>query len=335
MRIDDSFYMSLAINEAWECMLLTYPNPSVGACVVRAGALLGVGAHKRAGSSHAEVVALLNAYESLSGSEVDFDKLNANRAHSFLLENRDIFRDCEIYVTLEPCSHIGKTPSCANLIKSLGLKKVYIGSSDPVSAHSGGAAMLKSADIEVECGVLKQECDALIEPFKIWRKRAFVIFKLAQSVNGVIGGGYLSSKESLIHTHKIREVSTKLLIGGNTVRVDKPTLDCRFINSSAPDVAIYSKEGGFSKDIPLFAVKDRDVEIVDNLKFLNTKGVVLVEGGEGMLKALKDKIDWLLVYQTPKIREKSVAYNLNLDIEFLKVIENKKDLLIWSRVSNS
>jgi diaminohydroxyphosphoribosylaminopyrimidine deaminase/5-amino-6-(5-phosphoribosylamino)uracil reductase len=333
VQIDNNFYMNLAIDKAWEYQLLTYPNPAVGAVVIKDGAILSIEAHKRAGSSHAEVLALIGAYEKLSGQKAKFNSLDANKAHNFLLSlPKDFFKGCEIYVTLEPCSHIGKTPSCASLIANLNLKKVYIGSIDPIKEHSGGFEMLKRAGIKVEFGIMQQECDALIEPFIIWQKRAFVVFKLAQSSNGEIGCGYISSKESLKHVHKIREVCTKLLIGGNTVRVDRPTLDCRFIDAKAPNIYIYSKDSNFDKTIPLFSVPKRDVDVGNSLDFLDKKGLVLVEGGEGMLKAMQKKIDWLLIFQAPKLMANCLSYNITTKLQFLHTKQTSNDLIIWSRV---
>ncbi len=330
--LSSNFFMQLAIDEAYKYQLLTYPNPAVGAVVVKNGAVLAIEAHKAVGSSHAEVLALLGAYEKLAQKELGFDKNDARKAHSFLLNlPKGFFKECEIFVTLEPCSHIGKTPSCANLIKELGLKKTVIGALDPIAGHGGGAQMLKKSGIEVQTGVLEQGCLDLIEPFLIWQERAFVLFKLAQTTNGQIGGGYISSKESLEHVHKLRRVCTKLVIGGNTVRLDRPTLDCRFIDAKAPDVMIYSKEESFDKTIPLFSVPNRSVEISENLESLNHKGFYLVEGGGGMLNALKKYIDWMLIYQAPKLTSKQLSYNINSSLQFLHIGKNSKDILIWSR----
>jgi len=94
----------------------------------------------------------------------------------------------------------------------------------------------------------------------IWQKQAFVLFKLAQTTNGRIATnnneGYLSSQASLLHVHQLREVCSILLVGGNTVRVDRPTLDCRFTQGKAPDVVIFSREDTFDRDIPLFHIKN-------------------------------------------------------------------------------
>ena len=328
MKID---YLQLAIEEAFKYQLLTYPNPAVGAIVVKSGRVLAIEAHQRAGTSHAEVLALLSAYESISGETVSFDRLNALVAHEFLLGlEAGFFSDCTMYVTLEPCSHIGKTPSCASLIESLGLKKVIIGILDPIEGHGGGAKRLERAGIEVEIVESKAAKD-LIEPFLIWQNRAFVVFKLAQSLNGQISGGYISSQESLELVHKIRSVATKLLIGGNSVRIDRPRLDCRFTGDRAPDIYIYSKERAFDSDIPLFSVPNRDVEVGSSLEFLEKPGLVLVEGGEGLLQALKSRFDWLLLFVAPKMLAGELNYNVASKLEFLHIDKNSRDLIIWSR----
>ncbi len=328
MKID---YMQLAIEEAYKYQLLTYPNPAVGAVVVKDGVVLAIEAHQRAGTSHAEVLALLSAYESISREKIPFDKFNASLAHEFLLNlEAGFFSDCMLYVTLEPCSHIGKTPSCASLIERLGVKKVVIGILDPIKGHGGGAKRLESAGIEVEIVDSKAAKD-LIEPFLIWQNRAFVVFKLAQSLNGQISGGYISSQESLELVHKIRAVATKLLIGGNTVRIDRPRLDCRFTGDRAPDVYIYSKESLFNRDIPLFSVPNRDVDIGSSLEFLKKPGLVLVEGGEGLLQALKSRFDWLLLFVAPTMLAGELNYNVASKLEFLHIDKNSRDLIIWSR----
>ncbi len=324
----DEAYMQLALDKAWKYQGLTYPNPAVGAVVTLNGKILAIEAHQKAGTSHAEVLALLSAYETLSNTSIDFDSKDAQKAHTFLLSlPKDFFSQCSICVTLEPCSHEGKTPSCASLLQSLHLSRVVIGMKDPIADHSGGIQKLKNASV----GVLEEECKALIEPFMIWQKRAFVLFKLAQTSNGRIGGGYLSSKASLTHVHQLRGVCDTLLIGGNTVREDRPTLDCRFIGAQAPHVKIYSKEDDFDKSIPLFSIANRDVEIVNQLDFLGRPSFVLVEGGEGMLNALKEKIDWMLIYQAPKLSTNNLTYNTTMNLQFLHLAKKDVDLMIWSR----
>ena len=217
----------------------------------------------------------------------------------------------------------GQTPSCASLLEVLNLSKVVIGTKDPIAGHGGGIDIVGRGILSptIKIGILEEACQALIEPFMIWQSRAFVLFKLAQTTNGRIATnsneGYLSSKASLTHVHQLREVCDTLLIGGNTVRVDKPTLDCRFTEGKAPHVKIYSKVDNFDREIPLFSIENRDVDVVNNLDFLEKPSFVLVEGGEGMLEALKEKIDWMLIYQTPKLSANTLTYNTTMNLQFL------------------
>jgi len=330
--MNDEFYMQLALEKAWEFQGLTYPNPAVGAVITHNGKIIAIEAHQRSGTSHAEVLALLSAYEILSKMTLDFDVKDATKAHEFLLTlPQNFFSECTIYVTLEPCSHQGKTPSCASLLQQLSLERIVIGTADPIEGHDKGASVLTN----VTSNVLEKECKALLEPFVIWQKRAFVLFKLAQTSNGRIASdendGYLSSKASLKHVHQLREVCSRLLIGGNTVRVDRPTLDCRFTQGNAPDVTIYSEKDNFDKQIPLFTVQDREVSVTNSLSFLEKPSFVLVEGGEGMLEALKEKIDWMLIYQTPKLSTNSLTYNTTMNLQFLHQEKIDVDMMIWSK----
>ena len=330
----DEFYMQLALNKAWEFQGLTYPNPAVGAVVTLDGKILAIEAHQKAGTSHAEVLALLSTYEILSDTSIGFNPQDAQKAHTFLLSlPKDFFTHCTIYVTLEPCSHTGKTPSCASLLASLALSRVVIGTQDPIEGHNGGLEIVGRGVLSptITVGILEEACEALLEPFMIWQKRAFVLFKIAQTSNGRIGGGYLSSRTSLTHVHQLRAVCSTLLIGGNTVREDRPTLDCRFIEAKAPSVKIYAKEDNFDRDIPLFSIENREVEIINTLDFLERPSFVVVEGGEGMLKALQEKIDWMLIYQTPKLSTNNLTYNTRMNLDFLHHNKIDVDLMIWSK----
>ncbi|MEA1954630.1 MAG: bifunctional diaminohydroxyphosphoribosylaminopyrimidine deaminase/5-amino-6-(5-phosphoribosylamino)uracil reductase RibD, partial [Campylobacterota bacterium] len=318
----------------WEYQGLTYPNPAVGAVVTLDGKILSIEAHQKAGTSHAEVLALLKAYEVLSGSVIEFDPKESHQAHAFLNAlPQNFFSECTIYVTLEPCSHQGKTPSCASLLSTLSPKRVVIGIRDPIDGHDGGMEIVGRGVLSptINVGVLEEKCKTLLEPFMIWQKRAFVLFKLAQTSNGRIGGGYLSSQASLTHVHQLRAVCSSMLIGGNTVRVDRPTLDCRFTDADAPNIKIYSKEDDFDREIPLFGINGREVSIVDDLSFLKKPSFIMVEGGEGMLNALKSKIDWMLIYQTPKLSTNNLTYNTTMNLQFLHQDKKDVDLMIWSR----
>jgi len=333
MKINDRFFMELALKEAWRYQGLTYPNPAVGCAVVREGRILAVEAHRRAGESHAELRALLAAVETLGGRKVAVDPADAWEVHDFLSElPPETFRGCTLYVTLEPCAHVGQTPSCARILSHFHWHRVHIAHPDPVPGHGGGAGVLATHGIDVETGLCRDEAVALLEPFTIWQKRAFVLFKLAQTANGRIGGGYLSSPRSLEHVHRLRAVADELVIGGGTVRADRPRLDCRFTGDAAPNVTIYSREKEFDRQIPLFGVSGREVRIRDDLApLLERPSFLLVEGGEGMLRALAERIDWLLLYQTPKLTTHPLSYNIDQKLEFLHQRRIGADLMIWSR----
>ena len=119
--------MLLAIQEAWKYQLLTYPNPAVGATVVKNNQVLSVSAHKESGSSHAEVLALKEAYLTKYPNSELKNINESNKIHKFIILNHNnFFHDCEIYVTLEPCNHIGKTPACAMLLESIKSKKYIL-----------------------------------------------------------------------------------------------------------------------------------------------------------------------------------------------------------------
>jgi len=326
----NQIYMNQALKKAWQYQLRTYPNPAVGCLVLYNGEIVAIEAHQKAGTSHAEVLALLSAYESLSNQKIEFDRFDAGKAHEFLYSlPQGFFADATVFVTLEPCSHVGQTPSCASLLAEIKPKKVVIATLDPIKGHDGGMKRLLEQGIEVEVGICEKEAFELLEPFLIWQKRAFVLFKIAQTSNGKIGGGYLSSKESLTHVHQLRSVCSQMIIGGNTVRVDRPTLDCRFTGDVAPNISIYSKTNDFDRNIPLFQVEGREVVVTDTLDF-SKPSFVLVEGGGGMMNALKENIDWLLQYQTPKFSSHSSNYDADLDLKFLFQEKKGIDLMLWS-----
>ena len=94
---------------------------------------------------------------------------------------------------------------------------------------------------------------------------------------------------------------------------------------------IYSKQDNFDRDIPLFSIKNREVNIGDDIDFLTKPSFVMVEGGEGMLNALKEKIDWMLIYQTPKLSTNNLTYNIDMNLSFLHQAKKDVDLMIWSR----
>ena len=244
MKMNNSQFMQLAIDKAWRYQLLTYPNPAVGATVTFNNKILAVEAHKEVGKPHAEVLALKAAYLTHYPESLLKDIEDSSLIHKYLAENHNnFFKECEIYVTLEPCNHIGRTPACAMLLQSVGIKKVYIGSLDPNNEASGGYRSLVDAGIDVEINLRKEETDSLLEPFKIWQKKSFLFYKIAMREDGSIDGGYITTQESLNFVHQIRTKIDLLLISGKTVRDDRPTLDTRFTQyDKNPDILIYSKQ---------------------------------------------------------------------------------------------
>ncbi|SFP00721.1 bifunctional diaminohydroxyphosphoribosylaminopyrimidine deaminase/5-amino-6-(5-phosphoribosylamino)uracil reductase RibD [Hydrogenimonas thermophila] len=328
--------MRLAISEAWKYQLLTYPNPAVGAVVVGSnGELLAVNAHQEAGKAHAEVLAIRDAYVKSSG-DCELAKCDdAHILHSELAKRAGtLFFQSTIYVTLEPCSHTGKTPACADLISKLGFKRVVIGAMDPNPKAAGGAERLKHKGIEVITGIEREACEVLIEPFLKWQTERFIFLKLAQSMNGVIDGGIISCESSRVWVHKVRDKIDLLAIGGNTVRVDRPILDSRLINGKAPDIAILtSNPDSIDRTIPLFKVPNRKVNFINSVSSLPKSGLVMVEGGSGTLQALQNEIDWMVLFITPFVKEGN-CYNGIKNFELLHQTKIDRDAMLWLKVKD-
>ncbi|NPA04229.1 MAG: bifunctional diaminohydroxyphosphoribosylaminopyrimidine deaminase/5-amino-6-(5-phosphoribosylamino)uracil reductase RibD [Epsilonproteobacteria bacterium] len=327
----DHFYMQAILQEAWKYQLLTYPNPAVGAAVLLDGKLLSIAAHQKAGGPHAEVLAIKEAYYRLSQDKDILKISSALHLHNYLQARATKFlKGATLYVTLEPCFHFGKTPPCSLLIKNLGFKRVVIGTLDPNQKASGGASYLKNHNIQVEVGVCKKEAKLLIEPFVKWSRKRFIFFKYAQTLNGSVKGGVISSLASRKLVHSLRELVDLLVIGGNSVRVDRPILDSRLVKGKPPDVLIYSRRKRFDLSIPLFKIPDREVFIEDSLEKLEDKKFIMVEGGEGMLKALRHLVDWYMIFVAPKMGLEE-NYRLFKKIEFLHFDKVDRDLLVWGK----
>ena len=213
MKIDDNFYMKLAIDEAWKYQLLTYPNPAVGCVIVKNGKLLTIEAHKEAGMPHAEVNALKEAFIKENPNSIIGTFRTSQDIHNFLIKNHNgFFNDCEIFVTLEPCNHIGKTPACANLLKILKPKRVIISVKDPNKTASGGIETLLNENIDITLGVLENEGYKLLLPFMSWQNKTCIFFKMAQTLNGSIDGK-ISSNRALAYVHTLRDKIDLLAIG--------------------------------------------------------------------------------------------------------------------------
>jgi diaminohydroxyphosphoribosylaminopyrimidine deaminase / 5-amino-6-(5-phosphoribosylamino)uracil reductase len=212
----DSLYMKRAVALAAKGMGRTAPNPPVGAVVVKDGVIVGEGFHPRAGQPHAEVFALDAAGERARGAT--------------------------LYVTLEPCSHYGRTPPCTKAVIGAGITRVVVGSMDPNPMVAGsGIRILRENGIKVKVGVARRETGRLIRWYTHWmeRKRPFVIAKAAMTLDGRIASPtgdskWISSEESRAYVHALRNHVDAILVGIGTVLADDPRLTCRLPGGRNP-----------------------------------------------------------------------------------------------------
>ena len=210
---EDEKFMHRCIQLAKNGQQNAKPNPMVGAVIVSAdGWIIGEGYHVRCGQGHAEV----NAFASV---KADDEKL---------------LPEATMYVSLEPCSHYGKTPPCADLIIKKGVRKVVVGCIDEFAEVQGrGIRKLREAGIEVEVGVLEEECKALNHRFFTFHreKRPYIILKWAQTANGFIDDHYqptqISSDFTKMLSHKLRAEEDAILVGRVTDERDRPKLNVR------------------------------------------------------------------------------------------------------------
>lgn len=209
----DEKYMSRCIQLAKNGLCNTPPNPMVGAVIVYKDKIIGEGYHARCGEGHAEVNAIAS------------------------VKDESLLRDATIYVSLEPCSHYGKTPPCADLIIRKGIPRVVVGCVDPFPLVSGrGIRKLREAGFDVKVGVLEAECRDLIKRFVTFnlQRRPYITLKWAQSADGFIDvireGGRpvkLSSPLTSAYVHKLRAEHKAILVGRNTALLDNPSLTVR------------------------------------------------------------------------------------------------------------
>ncbi len=212
----DCFYMEYALTLAEKGKGFTSPNPMVGAVIVKNGRIIGEGYHKKYGDWHAEVNAFNNATEDVEGATM--------------------------YVTLEPCSHTGKTPPCADKIIEKKIGRVVIAATDPNPLVSGrGIQKLQNAGIEVSVGLLADKSIQLNEVFMkyIVQKKPFVLYKSATTLDGKIAtvtgkSQWISCEKSRNETHLLRHYMSGIMVGINTVIADNPMLNCRIEELTSP-----------------------------------------------------------------------------------------------------
>ncbi len=223
------------------------PNPMVGCVLVRKGRIVARGYHSRFGQAHAEVECL--------------------RTY------RGDTRDTTLYVNLEPCSHIGKTPPCTDLLIQRGIPTVVVAMKDPNPIVSGkGIAVLRSAGVDVKVGILEKEARELNRFFvkHIVARMPYVHVKIAQTLDGRISAGesnartrrYITSKESLTQVHAWRTEYDAVLVGARTILDDNPRLDVRFVKGRNPAVVILDGLLGVSGNERVFGTAKSRAVIV-------------------------------------------------------------------------
>lgn len=261
----DRKMMRRAIQLARNGRMDTSPNPMVG-CVIAVGdRIIGEGYHRRCGEGHAEV----NAVASVT--------------------DESVLKDATAYVTLEPCSHYGKTPPCARLLIDKGLKRVVIGSGDPNAKVNGrGVAMLREAGIEVVTGVLEEECRAINPHFMkaFSTDRPYVTLKWAQSADGYMDVKRDASEAAFVFStpihravvHRMRATHDAIMVGKNTAELDRPSLTVRY----------------WAGRNPRRIIADGHESTADMLRRLRAEGVtsLLVEGGAALLRSFIDSGLW-------------------------------------------
>lgn len=234
----DIMFMRRAIELAKKGFPYTEPNPLVGAVVVHKGKIIGEGYHRQYGGPHAEV----NAVNSV--------------------KDKNLLQEATIYVTLEPCSHYGKTPPCADMLVANRLKRVVVGCIDPFAKVCGnGIDKLRQAGIEVSVGVCEQECTELIKRFRTFHKykRPYIILKWAQSADGFIDtvrdGGtpvVISNSFTRMLVHKMRSETAAIMVGTNTARLDNPSLTNRHWCGRNPVRILIDRKLSLDRSLNLF-----------------------------------------------------------------------------------
>lgn len=283
----------------------TAPNPMVGAVVVHKGKIIGEGYHKRYGASHAEPNAINT------------------------VKDKSLLKNSTLYVNLEPCSHYGKTPPCANLILNTGIPRVVIGTFDPNPKVSGkGIEILKQGGIDVKIGILENECRHLNRRFFCFQqnKRPFVILKWAQTADGFIDiqresnatpALKISNSTTQQLTHQMRSENMAIMVGTTTVLLDNPHLNLRHWYGKSPVRLTIDRKGiipdhYYIKDGTQQTIifteqhssdkKNLNYELIDTgnynieyiLEYLYKKNIhsVLVEGGNTLLNNFIEKKIW-------------------------------------------
>ena len=311
----------------------TRPNPSVGAVLVVDNEIIGEGFTSPYGGSHAEV----NAINSV--------------------EDPTLLKKATIYVTLEPCSHFGKTPPCSDLIIKSGIKKVVIGCLDSNSLVSGkGIDRLQNADCEVIVGVLENECKEHHKRFFTLhnRKRPFIILKWAETYDGFIAPKvrekqapvWITNEVSRQIVHKWRSEEHAILVGTKTVLDDNPALDVRHWKGESPVRIVIDRELKIPKNLKIYDESVKTIFMNERETFVNGNIVfekidfskpiafqicellfthkiqsVIIEGGAATLQTFIDENLW----DEARVFKSEVNFNEGVKAPKLDSIHNKEE----------
>ena len=303
----DEKYIRRCIQLARNGMCNAAPNPMVGAVIVHNDRIIGEGYHARCGEGHAEV--------------------NAIRS----VKDESLLQESTIYVSLEPCSHYGKTPPCADLIIRKGIPRVVVGCVDPFSLVSGrGIQKLKDAGIDVKVGVLEAECRQLIKRFVTFntQQRPYITLKWAESADGFIDINreegqpvVLSTPITSMYVHKQRAEHHATLVGRKTALLDNPSLTTRNWYGKNPVRLVIDKELTlptslklFDGSVPTWVFTAQDKASTSQVTYFkldfsrsilpqilqklyeNKLQALLVEGGSQLLQSFIDEGLWDEIY---------------------------------------
>ena len=273
--------MQRCINLGEKALGKTYPNPNVGSLLFYDGKIISESFTSEYGKNHAEINVI--------------NKINDN----------DILKKSTLFVTLEPCSHFGKTPPCCNAIFNKKIKNVVIGCKDPNElVNGGGINFLKSNDVNVEYGILEKECKDLHKRFFTFheKKRPYIILKWAETIDGFISPSinksgrpfWISNKFSRQLSHKWRSKEHAILVGGQTFEIDNPILNARNWDSNDPHRFILTKNK---------KIYNNNFEIISNKKHLTVNEIndvlfekniqsIIIEGGKKTLEMFINSSCW-------------------------------------------
>ena len=273
----DELYMRRCLQLASNGRQNAKPNPMVGAVIVCGGRIIGEGYHVRCGEGHAEV----NAFASVRP------------------QDEHLLPDSTMYVSLEPCSHYGKTPPCADLIIRKGVKRVVVGCLDRFAKVNGnGIRKLREAGIEVKVGVLQKECEELNRNFFTFNtaSRPYILLKWCQTANGFLDDNFkpvlLSTPFTQMLVHKLRAEYDAILVGRVTAERDKPRLDVRLWSGKNPLRLVIDKRNPCFPQMDFSAGAVPVPQQICQWLYEQKKQSLIVEGGAYTLQSFIDLGLW-------------------------------------------